>query len=56
MIAGMKSDDWLALNPSHPGEFIRDGVLDAVADYPGMTVSEAGGEAGGSTVLIFPAS
>ncbi len=46
MIAGMKDDDWLELNPYHPGEFIRDGVLDAVDDYPGMTVSEAAAKLG----------
>ncbi len=52
MIVGLKNNAWLRLNPSHPGEFIRDGYLDACDDYPGMTVTEAAKKLGVNRITL----
>ncbi len=41
MIDTVREDAWLRRNPPHPGGMIQVGCLDAVDDYPGMTISEA---------------
>lgn len=41
MIVGASESDYLRVNPPHPGGMFKDGVLDAVEGYPGMTLGEA---------------
>ncbi len=36
-----RENAWLALNPPHPGGMIKTGWLDALEEYPGMSVSAA---------------
>lgn len=52
MIAGMKDTHWLRLNPLHPGRMIKSGIMDAVDDYPGMTLGAAAGKLGVSRVTL----
>ncbi len=52
MIVGAREDAWLLLNPPHPGGMIKTGCLDAVDDYPGMTVSEAAEKLGVSRTSL----
>ena len=41
MIIGLKGGAWLQQTAPHPGTYIAAEYLEAVDDYPGMTVSEA---------------
>ena len=52
MIAGMKDTHWLRLNPLHPGRMIKSGVMDAVDDYPGMTLGAVAAKLGVSRVTL----
>ncbi len=52
MIVGLKEDAWLRLNPLHPGRHIAGGWLDAVDEYPGMSVSEAAEKLGVSRAAL----
>ncbi len=36
-----RENAWLVLNPPHPGGMIKTGWLDALEEYPGMSVSAA---------------
>ena len=46
MIIGESEDAYFRVNPSHPGVLFRGGWLDAVDDYPGMSVTAAAAKLG----------
>ncbi len=52
MILGTDESDYLRVRPPHPGGMFKDGVLDAVDGYPGMTLNEAAAKLGVSRVTL----